>query len=251
MRCRRLGDNVKPRRLAIILALFLLVGTAPVHGAHPLVERFLESRQVVSTVYFDDNSYLLSGEYQHQLELLVSTLKEEISRGRFIRVEGFASDEGRQIYSFKLSLQRAKSVLDFLQNQRGLPEIYLTGYGDLQAEGENPTDEWRVEVVSYANVVDISMQRQPRPTEDYRGPAQPSPISNKSLLDFKQGYMQAISKFDEPLIIDALAIEQVLAEKLDNLTRKPTGTFTQAEWKGQPESQDSYAVQLREEGTIP
>ena len=211
--------------------LLVAVLAGQVWCSNPVVERILGSRKVLSTLYFSDNSYVIDADGRIQLEMLVDILREEIARGRFVRAEGFASNEGRDIYSFKLSLQRAKSVIDYYHELDALPEIYLTGYGDLKDSGDNPKNEWRVEIASYENLVDVRMvKKKKKPTMLAQPKESAPPISSKSLQEFKLGHMEALSKFDEPLIIDALAVEQALMEKLGTPPAKPTGTVTQVSW---------------------
>jgi len=241
------------RRFGILLLLTSMVVlslSSVVWGADPLVERFINSRRVVSTVFFNNNSYLLSVEERTQLVMMLDLLKQEISRGRFVRVEGFASSEGRQVYSFKLSLQRAKTVLDFLNQLGGLPEIYLTGYGDLQSEGSSSQDEWRVEIASYENVVDVNIPRPVRANVT-SNVQDDTPINNRSLLKFKQGHMQAISKFDEPLVIDALAIDQMLMEKVGKIPLPDTAdSLTQVDWTAAPGLGSGYASISNQGGAV-
>lgn len=240
------------RRFGILLLLSgsLVLSSVPAWAVDPLVVKFLESRQVVSTVFFHNNSYQLSTEERTQLVMLLDDLKREIARGRFIRVEGFAGDEGQQVYSFKLSLQRAKTVLDFLNQLGGLPEIFLTGYGDLQAAGSASRDEWRVEIASYDNVVDVRIPRPVRAVGKSAGQEEP-PISNRSLLQFKQGHMQAITRFDEPLIIDAFAIEQMLMEKVGKIPLPDTAdSVTRVEWVDPPMGAGYAAVSGQEGAAI-
>ncbi|MDT8440953.1 MAG: OmpA family protein [Desulfuromonadales bacterium] len=232
------------RRFGILLLLTgtLVLASARAWAADPLVQRFLESRQVVSTVFFNSNSYQLSTEERTQLVMLLDDLKKEVARGRFIRVEGFASDEGQQVYSFKLSLQRAKAVLDFLTQLGGLPEIFLTGYGDLQADGSASRDEWRVEIATYENVIDVRIPR-PAHTIGTSAGQGDSPISNRSLLQFKQGDMQAITRFDEPLIIDAYAIDRMLMEKVGRIPLPDTAdSVTRIDWSEPLTSLDYTAI---------
>ena len=46
--------------------------------------------------------------------------------------------------------------------------------------------------------------------------------------------MGALAKLDEPLIIDALAIEQAIREKLDKLPAEPTGSVSQVQFENNP-----------------
>lgn len=224
-----LVTSVRFMKFLIIFSLLIIGHAGQAWCSNPVVERVFASRKVVSTLYFSENSYLLNEDNRTQLEGLVADLKAEISRGRFVRVEGFASREGRDVYSFKLSLQRARSVLDYFEELGTLPEIYLTGYGDMKAEGASPSNEWRVEIATYENLVDVRMVKKKLPTMLARPIEDTSPDNIQSLLDTKMGYSESLSKFDEPLIIDALTIEQALMEKLESLPSKPSGAVSHVE----------------------
>ena len=351
-------------RRSLVLLLVITFGfVSQAWSVSPLVERILGSRKVISTLYFNDNSYLIDADGRAQLEMLVEAIKEEIANGRFVRAEGYASNEGRDIYSFKLALQRAKMVVDFYKKRSDLPEIYMTGYGDLKDQGNNPKNEWRVEIATYENLVDVRLVKkkvrfpmiaQPKQIDqnplttidtgdgfvpvttieagedvapittigngdeaapittidsgkevsplttidtgdgfapvttieagedvapittigngDEAAPittidsgkevsplttidtgdgfapvttieagedvaplalAAPhidtSPISSPSLRGFQMGHMGALAKLDEPLIIDALAIEEAIRKKLEKLPEEPTGSVSQVQ----------------------
>ncbi|MBW2503048.1 MAG: OmpA family protein [Deltaproteobacteria bacterium] len=223
------GINMQCVRAILISFFVVAVLNSFAWGMTPQVKKLLDSRRVVTTIYFANNSYVLKPEDQLELHMLVDVLKKELAKGRFVRAEGFASNEGRDIYSFKLALQRAKTVVDFYRDLQVLPEIYLTGYGDLRAGNGDPAQDWRVEIASYDNFIDVQMVKKKRPSLYAKPKESDPPINSQSLKEFKLGHMEALSKFDEPLIIDALAIEQALMEKLDSPTIKPFGSVSQVD----------------------
>jgi len=226
-------------------------------------DSFIKSREVVATLYFQENSEdLAKGEHDHILET-ISQLRKLQNDGRMIRVEGFSSPEGDKETNFILSFFRARAVADIIE-AKGLPAVVtLTGYGDLRAISDDPNKERRVEIASYIKPVSTRKIRIADRKEKITPISQPGitrtslseeseidsltvdrairqkittkqqKLADKQFADERKKYAPefspSISRIPPPqdFIIDALAIEQAIMEKIGAEPSIPSDAVSQ------------------------
>lgn len=245
------------RFLILFLIIFYFIGPPDVCADDTAFDSIIRSREIVATIYFQENSEDLVKEEHERISTTVSRLRKLQTAGRLIRVEGFSSPEGDSEVNFRLAFFRARTVADIIKEQ-GLPaEVTLTGYGDLRAESNDPAKERRVEIASYAMpsslkkvlfAEKINMAPSPRP--DLRQAAAPDDRHIDSLTvdraikqkiaDRRKEFAARQRKIDpefsadfsqvalpEKTVIDALTIEQAIMEKIGAELPPPSGAVSQ------------------------
>lgn len=244
-------------RLIIHFLLFAAIMSPAFSAADDMgFDTFMQSRDVVATLYFPANSDKLATAEQERITATVHLLRKLQEEGRLIRVEGFSSREGSQEANFLLSIFRARNVADLIEAE-GLPaEVTLTGYGDLLAKSVDPLKDRRVEIVSYAKPtgfkkVKFADKKDRVAPATVTGLSEPAPAADREIdsltvdqaiknkLADKQKQL-ADKKFSLPIIapgiskvtadepiIDALTIEQAIMEKIGAVAPPPTGAVSQ------------------------
>lgn len=198
------------RVLIVFLTLLALCLPLPSLADDAVFRTFLSSRELLATFHFQVNSDRLTEVESKRIDALLPRLKDLQNNGYLIRVEGYASPGGDQAANLSLSLFRARNVAAIIE-AKGLPaEITLTGYGDLRAGNDTPAAERRVEVVAY------HMPRIPKKVR----------IVEKLTKMKERGAAAAedVVSFDSPKepIIDAMAIDQAIMEKIGVEPARPT-----------------------------
>ena len=195
-----MGEVLSMRILVVVMALLCLGSLPAFSKGTTSFDDFIESREVVATLYFQPNNDNLTKSEQARLSSTIDKLRELQKNGRMIRVEGFSSPEGDQENNFRLSFFRARAVADLIE-AKGLPaEVTLTGYGDLKANSSDHSKERRVEIASYLKPV--GMQRVKVAADKNRIQAEPV----VDAADFDR----------EEMDIDAYRVEQAIRKKIDD-----------------------------------
>lgn len=110
---------------------------------------FLQSRRVIAQISFDAGSDQLSQQSRKELDLLVPELTEVSTQNYLLRVEGFASQDGRASKNVNLSMNRAMKVRNYFQDEHDLNlDLFLTGFGG-DVTAENYKDGRRVDIAIY------------------------------------------------------------------------------------------------------
>ncbi len=100
------------------------------------------AQTVLKNVFFRTNEYELQPKSQAQLDVVVSFLKK--NPRVIVEISGHTDNTGQMDYNQELSLNRARSVHDFLINA-GIPprQTSFKGYGSSQPVADNSTEEGR------------------------------------------------------------------------------------------------------------
>jgi hypothetical protein len=162
-------------------------------------DSFIQSREVVATLYFDANAEELSRSERERLIASVQQMRLAQKNGRMLRVEGFSSTQGNQEKNFILSFFRARSVAEIIEAEGLGSEITLTGYGDLRADSKDHNKERKVEVASY--VKPVAMKR----VKVANGDSTPAVLSNNS-TQLKHDTQN----------IDSYRVDQAIRSKVDD-----------------------------------
>lgn len=180
-------------------------------------DSFIESREVVATLYFHANADTLAEAEHERLLGTIQQLRKAQKDGRLIRVEGFSSSEGDQEANFILSFFRARAVADIIES-KGLPsEVSLTGYGDLRAESADPAKERRVEIASYIKPVGMKKVKV----------AQKNKINNSPLRKSNQVVPNEAE-------IDSYRVDQAIRSKIDDKNRGIADKLQDGDKNAQP-----------------
>jgi len=188
-------------RVLIIIAAFLCFNIPLAFGnSGTSFDKFIKSREIVTTVYFQSNNEELSSSERKRLSGTIGKLRELQKNGRMIRVEGFSSPEGDQEKNFSLSFFRARSVAVLIE-AKGLPaEVALTGYGDLRASSDNPKQERRVEIASYLKPVGMKKIK----------------VSDKNKQTPASSELGSLHFAPAEKVIDSYSVDQAIRNKIDN-----------------------------------
>lgn len=211
-RISKQGANV--RVLIFFLALICFTAPPVFCADRTGLDSFIKSREVVATLYFQANSDDLTKAERERIAGTISLLRKQQKEGRMIRVEGFSSPEGDAEVNFRLSFFRARAVADIIAG-KGLPaEVTLTGYGGLHAKSDDPAEERRVEIVSYIKPAGLKRVK----------------VANRQ-KKIVPGLLAEISQALQPEkpVIDALAIEQAIMEKIGTEPVTPMGSVSQVD----------------------
>jgi hypothetical protein len=146
-------QKITVRAIMFILVAMLFVAAPASANKATDFDAFVESREIVATLYFDVDAEVLSTIERKRVANTVQQLRNAQKNGRMIRIEGFSSSEGDQEKNFILSFFRARSVADIIEAEGLDSEIALTGYGDLRADSKDHAKERRVEIASYVKPV--------------------------------------------------------------------------------------------------
>ena len=108
----------------------------------PLQPIIVGETVILRNVFFDTDSYLLLSESKIELDRLSGLLKK--NQGITIEISGHTDNQGDDAYNLELSLQRSKSVMEYLINQ-GIKPIRMTykGYGETLPVQTNDTENGR------------------------------------------------------------------------------------------------------------
>src|SRR5690606_25650094 len=95
-----------------------------------------------SDLLFPIDSYTLTVNSKDELNDLVKTLKRK--KNKKIRIDGYTDNTGTVEYNNKLSINRANSVKEYLENQ-GIDASRMTtkGFGQSNPVADNKTTEGR------------------------------------------------------------------------------------------------------------
>lgn len=187
------------RSIICVLTVLLLSVSAVLASGSADFESFIQTREVLATLYFDTNAEDLSSAERNRLADTIQQLRNAQKNGRMIRVEGFSSTEGDQERNFVLSFFRARSVADLIEAEGLVSEVTLTGYGDLRAGSKDHAKERRVEIASY--VKPVGMKR----VKVADNKIAPEAFSNNS-VQVKQDLLE----------IDSYRLDQAIRSKLDD-----------------------------------
>ncbi|RMF45933.1 MAG: hypothetical protein D6751_06305 [Deltaproteobacteria bacterium] len=151
----------------ILAALIPLVGLAsPVcadENPELSFEQFINSREVVATVYFATGSHQLDQESRGVLERIAPELKGISPDEKVLRIEGFSSPEGKELANVRLSMERAAAVELFLRDISGITyDRYLVGMGVRDDQGLTNAKQRRVDIAIYDNVLNVDWDKSER-----------------------------------------------------------------------------------------
>lgn len=136
-------------KISLILLLVFCFSVPCAADSPHEVEQFLASRSVVGQVYFAKRTSDLSAEGKKLLDALVPELVTHQKSGRLIRIEGFASRDGRASTNMDLSMRRALAVKSFLQRHNLTVELFLTGFGEKESITGKLSEQRRVDIAVY------------------------------------------------------------------------------------------------------
>ena len=120
------------------------------------VARFLDSRKLVSIVYFKQDSSILSSQAMKSIDSAVARLSRLDMKKILVRIEGFAPLEGDEEVSVPLSMNRALSVMNYVREQYHLKSgLFLISCGDRDLSEVSEDKRRRVEIVLYDNIWDL------------------------------------------------------------------------------------------------
>ncbi len=124
--------------LTVMLCFSLAVSTAWSASSQPdEVMDFLRHRNVLLSVDFDFGSHKLTETSRHSIDRVAGDLKELLGEQKIVRIEGYATPQGKEDYNLVLSMQRAMEVQRYLMNRYGLElDLYFNGYGS----GREPSE---------------------------------------------------------------------------------------------------------------
>jgi outer membrane protein OmpA-like peptidoglycan-associated protein len=148
--------------IRLLLASALLLCASFSWGETPLFKTFFEQRELVTSVLFEKGSSKLTDMAARELGSMLPRIREAGCEARLIRIEGFSGKEGTAEYNFRLSMNRANSVAQFLE-KKGVPCLVgVNGYGDLRVGQNDATSEPRVEIAAYPKmfIFDFDSARQ-------------------------------------------------------------------------------------------
>ncbi|PLY04569.1 MAG: hypothetical protein C0624_05540 [Desulfuromonas sp.] len=136
------------RSLAIIAALILILLVPAAWSASDALNEFAEfmsHRNVLVSLDFTHGSHKLTEGSQKSLDRVVGDLKALLDDDKVIRIEGYATQEGKDEYSLVLSMQRAMEVQSYLMDRYGFElDLYFNGYGSGKVAAEK-----RVQIAFY------------------------------------------------------------------------------------------------------
>ncbi len=149
---------------------FLLSITHPVWGeiSYPHeVESFFSTRQVLLTLPFKPGHSRLTPEAKKEIDLVIPCLVAVDENNFIYRVEGFSSKDGEDAGNIEVSMERAKSVVDYITQQHGLlNNLFLTGVGE-RPFMDLPSDP-KVEIALYDDLLNVCSKVVERCTQDLR-----------------------------------------------------------------------------------
>lgn len=131
----------------LLCGLFPLVVSAASTGE---IDEFLNSRQVVTQIFFAKRTAELSSQAKAQIDNIASELQGYQERKMLLRVEGYASPEGGDVQNFQLSLQRSLAVGNYLLSRHKLSvAVFLTGFGKNEKAAGKLSEMRRVDIAIY------------------------------------------------------------------------------------------------------
>lgn len=187
----------------------------------PGYQAFLESRELLATFHFQVNSDTLTASESKRVLDILPKLRDMQNAGRMIRIEGYASPEGDRATNLILSMHRARNVAEIIASNDLPAEITLTGYGDLLAARDKFSAERRVEVVAYQPPENLKKVKIAEIQDKTKRAVSMSAAIPEPMVT-------AVEPAKEPMI-DALAIEQAIMEKIGAEPAQPSGTVSQVD----------------------
>lgn len=108
----------------------------------PLQEIRIGETVVLKNIFFDTDQFILKDESKAELQRLIELLRK--NPGMMIEISGHTDNVGTPQHNLELSLNRAKSVFDYLVNN-GIGKTRLTyiGYGLSKPVDNNETEQGR------------------------------------------------------------------------------------------------------------
>lgn len=136
-------------RFFLVLVL-LLLACSRVVGSADEIEQFLQTRTLLSQVFFANHSTVLSADAKAALDAISDSLKQRLRDGEVVRVEGFASPPGDTEDNLKLSFRRALAVKDYLREKHQVTlEVFLGGFGESAGLTDKIAESRRVDIAVY------------------------------------------------------------------------------------------------------
>ena len=107
------------------------------------IKKIVQGQKIIlENVLFDINSADLLPESLQKLSIFVKLLQQNPSKN--INIEGHTDNSGTEKFNLQLSIERAKSVYDYLISQNiNQQRLSFVGFGDTQPIFENNTEENR------------------------------------------------------------------------------------------------------------
>jgi len=94
----------------------------------------------LETVYFDFDSYVLTGDAQNNLRNMAKALKADSSLK--LQVEGHTDARGSNEYNLSLSLKRADAIKEFLMSEGVVKDVLVTtGLGEEKPAVEGQSED--------------------------------------------------------------------------------------------------------------
>ena len=94
----------------------------------------------LSTVYFEFDSYTLTGDTKAELKKIASTVKAQA--GVKIQVEGHCDERGSNEYNLALGERRARAIQEFLSTEGvGAEELSTISYGEERPAVQGSTED--------------------------------------------------------------------------------------------------------------
>jgi len=101
------------------------------------VEEFLRHRNVLLSVEFAFGSHKLTEGSRASIDRVAEDLKMLLRDSKVVRIEGYATPQGKEDYNLVLSMQRAMAIQEYLMNRYGLElDLFFNGYGSGHAPAE-------------------------------------------------------------------------------------------------------------------
>lgn len=143
------------RQTLLIALLSCILLPLPTLAEEPeLVRAFLDKRQIVGQIFFDEGSALLNATGQDEVARLIPSLQALNPDRLVLRIEGFATSTGNEPNNILISMQRAQAVADYLAPLLGTV-FYVTGCGSRHCGQNNGGDRARADVVVYENSIEL------------------------------------------------------------------------------------------------
>ncbi len=217
------------RHLIYILVLLAVSLPGELKADDALFESFIDSREVIATIYFPANTAALHRSEHDQISRVMATLRKLQANGHLIRVEGYSSPEGSGEGNMHLSMFRARTIAEIIAAKGCEAEITLTGYGDLRAKLDDYDKERRVEIAVYDQP---SVLKKLRLAEEIELPLPlPLPVPYRSPIakeiELPLPAPKMAKSFSDKPVIDALTIEQAIMEKIGAVSAPSSGSFSQ------------------------
>jgi hypothetical protein len=144
----------RPALLIAFLSCTILAPLTALAAEPELVRAFLDKRQIVGQIFFDEGSALLNSTGQSEVARLIPALQELNPERLIIRIEGFSTSAGSEPGNIRISMQRAQAVADYLSPRLG-NIFYVTGCGSRHCGPPDGADRARADIVVYENSIEL------------------------------------------------------------------------------------------------